>query len=150
MAVGHALKSNYAVVIWLQSTGVAATVACKAREPTPLGLQSAAASDGQEEAASSCQETLVRTFARLCRQECDTHCNTLQHTATRCNTLQHSAGKSVTSCSPLRLVQKALDLPAAALRTLIAALGGARAVTELTGERCSRGEMMVMVDMVWR
>ena len=66
------------------STGVAATVASKTREPTPLGLQSAAASDGQEEAASSCQETSVRTFARLCRQECDTHCNALQHPATLC------------------------------------------------------------------
>jgi len=116
VAVGHALKSNYAMVIGLQSTGVAATVASKTREPTPLGLQSAAASDGQEEAASSCQETSVRTFARLCRQECDTHCNALQHPVTLCRQ----------ECDKLQSFEaraKALDLPAAALPTLIAALG---------------------------
>jgi len=116
VAVGHALKSNYAVVIGLQSTGVAATVASKTREPTPLGLQSAAASGGQEKAASSCQETSVRTFARLCRQECDTHCNALQHPATLCRQ----------ECDKLQSFEaraKALDLPAAALPTLIAALG---------------------------
>ena len=81
--------------------------------------------------------------ASLCRQECDTTCNTLQHAATlyrqECDKLQSFEAR-----------EKALDLPAAALRTLIVALGGASAVAELTGERCSRGEMMVMVDMVWR
>jgi len=41
----------------------------------------------------------VRTFARLCRQECDTHCNALQHPATLCR-------QECDKLQSLRLVQR--------------------------------------------
>ena len=86
---------GYAAVIGLQSTGAAAA-------------RTAASEDrSDDETASSCLETLLRTIERLCIDESD-----------RAKYADLAAG---------------LHLPPAALPTLIAKLGGSSAVAELTG-----------------
>jgi len=52
---------------------------------------------------------LNRLFARLCEFDCNSHCNTLQHTAIHCNTLQYTAihcntlQHTTTPCNSLQL-----------------------------------------------